>query len=173
MEIDAFEKVVVVVAVLLLIVTLIVMATAMGKKTPNSVVAASCPDFWFSSYYRPCSDMPGGCCPDGVTPSTAANDNCANIAPAPNGMCDDGYTPKDATGGGCPAPAPMCYNTHNLGKKIAPSTLPQGECLKNDFTTADYMGSLGMCRKQRFAERCQVSWEGISNQPMPKGCPAR
>ena len=169
MEIDAFEKVVVVVAMLVLIVTLIIMATAIQKKNPNTVKAASCPDFWLSSYFTPCHYL-GGCCPDGVTPSNAGNEFCKNIAPAPYGKCDDGYTPKDATGGGCPVAAPMCYNNKNLGKKNATSNLPEGECAKNNFETVDYKGSLGMCKKQKFAERCQVSWEGVSNQPITSGC---
>lgn len=158
MEFNSFEKTVVVIALLVLMVTLIIMGMALKKPTASSVTAASCPDFWFSSYYTPCASTDGGCCPDGVTPRNAANNHCKRIPEAPYGMCDDGYTPKKEDGT-CPVPeASKCYNVKGLGVNT-------GSCAMVDFSDPKYTGSAGLCEKQKFAESCKVSWEGISNLP--------
>ena len=158
MEINAFEKSVIVIAFLVLMVTLIIMAMALKNPTESSITAAACPDFWFSSYYTPCTSTEGGCCPDGITPSTDANNHCNNIPAAPYGMCDDGYTPKTQDGMCAVPEANKCYNVKGLG-------VNQGSCAVADFSDPMYTGSTGVCEKQKWAEGCKVSWEGISNLP--------
>jgi len=156
--INSFEKTVIVIALLVLIVTLIIMAVALKNPSASTMPASACPDFWFSSYYTPCASTEGGCCPDKITPSNASNENCAKMPAAPYGMCDDGHTPK-LEDGTCPAPeASKCYNVNGLG-------VNEGNCAMVDFTGSEYTGSTGLCNKQKWAEKCKVSWEGVSNLP--------
>ena len=155
---NSFEKTVIVVALMALMVTLIIMAVALKKPSASTVTSSACPDFWFSSYYTPCASTEGGCCPDNITPSNASNNYCASMPPAPYGMCDDGHTPKKEDGT-CPAPeASKCYNIHGLG-------VNEGNCAVVDFSGAEYTGSAGLCNKQKWAETCKVSWDGVSNLP--------
>ena len=158
MEINTFEKTVIVIALLVLIVTLIIMAVALQNPSASTMTASACPDFFFSSYYTPCAATEAGCCADNVTPSNASNENCNKIPPAPYGLCDDGHTPK-LEDGTCPSPeGSKCYNVHGLG-------LNEGNCAKVDFSGSEYTGSQGLCNKQKWAEKCKVSWDGVSNLP--------
>ena len=153
---DKFETVVMGIALALLILTLTVMGVSMAKHTGTRPEPAACPDFWYSSYYEPCSMSPNGCCPDGVT--AANEDGSCNASPCsltPGGCCPDGVTAMtDSTT--CPAAASKCYNVNRLGDNVLDSA---------DFTTDMYIGSQGLCNKQKWAKTNGLNWDGISNAP--------
>jgi len=50
---------------------------------------------------------------------------------------------------------PMCVNMQGLGSK---------NCQKEmDFSKFPFIGSNGSCNKQKWARKCGVSWDGITN----------
>ena len=50
-----------------------------------------------------------------------------------------------------------CFNQKNLGKP---------ECSKNmDFSSDYWNGSDGDCRKYKWAKSCDITWDGITNNP--------
>ena len=162
---QTFERSVLIVALLILIVTLIVMGVALKNNAgKNSAVATACPDFWFSSYFKPCSMSPNGCCEDGVTPANEDSSNCANAVSCGStrhGCCNDGFTAKSSSSGAnCTEPGPaMCYNVKSL-----PAAPVDGDCKiknPNDFKTQ--FGNTPLCNKQEWAKRCKVTWDGVTN----------
>jgi hypothetical protein len=162
---QTFQRSVLIIALLLLIVTLSIMGIALKKNAGKSTaVAASCPDFWFSSYYEPCSMSKYGCCDDGVTPSNEDGKNCEKIVSCtntPHGCCPDGYTTKtNKTGANCPTPGePMCYNVKSL-----PSAPVNGDCrIKNPKSFISESGKSLLCNKQNWAKGCKVTWDGVTN----------
>lgn len=48
-----------------------------------------------------------------------------------------------------------CVNTKELGSKNCARTM--------DFTTVNFLGPNGKCAKQKWANSCQVTWDGITN----------
>jgi hypothetical protein len=164
-----FERSVLIVALLILIVTLAVMGIALKQnsgKAPSP--PAACPDFWFSSYFKPCSLSPYGCCADGVTPGNATKSNCESTLAcnlSEFGCCADGYTAKTSSdGANCADPGPaMCYNVHKLPQQNL-DTSPMGDCkIKNPEDFAPKNGKSTLCLKQEWAKMCSVSWDGVSN----------
>jgi hypothetical protein len=155
---DNFEKIVMGIALVLLILALTVMGISMAKHNGTRPVPAACPDFWYSSYYEPCSASPNGCCPDGVT---AANDDGSSCNATPcnlttNGCCADGVTAMPDDSSKCPVAASKCYNIHELGENTVVSA---------DFTSDMYMGTQGLCNKQTWAKTNGLNWDGVSNVP--------
>jgi hypothetical protein len=63
---------------------------------------------------------------------------------------------KDApTSGVDPQPKELCYNVKNLGN---------ASCNKEmDFTTDYWQGTQGDCRKLEWARKCDLTWDGITN----------
>ena len=53
----------------------------------------------------------------------------------------------------------MCYNKHSLGTCGVPVS---GNDNTIDFTRSIYTSSQGDCNKKKWAERCGVSWDGIT-----------
>ena len=53
--------------------------------------------------------------------------------------------------------ASSCYNTLNLGVKSSSCSQTM------DFSTAAYAGKPGMCKKKKWANDCNITWDGISN----------
>ena len=49
----------------------------------------------------------------------------------------------------------VCFNVKNLGSC-------QGENTKS-FDSAEWNGSNGRCNKQKWARKCDLSWDGITN----------
>jgi hypothetical protein len=160
---DTFEKSVLTVALILLVIMLIV--TGMSLKNANvaaSTTAGQCPDFWLSSYFRPCLMTEHGCCPDGVTAANADASNCSASDAAPYGYCPDGTTLKTSDTDNCEAamgPA-KCWNIHGLGTQSS-------SCNKiDDYSMFDASGGdTSLCKKQTWSNTCQLSWEGVTNLP--------
>ncbi len=50
-----------------------------------------------------------------------------------------------------------CYNIKNLGKSSCSKTM--------DFTGDQWDGSTGDCRKYKWATGCDLTWDGITNNP--------
>ena len=53
----------------------------------------------------------------------------------------------------------MCYNQHSLGRCGIPSQTNENTV---DFTLDMYTNSQGDCNKKKWAENCQVTWDGIT-----------
>jgi len=158
---DRFEKIVIGIALVLLIATLTIMGISMAKHQGTGREPAACPDFWYSSYFQPCSSSPHGCCPDGATASNADGSNC-NSTPCsltPNKCCPDGVTAMTDDPSKCPAAVSKCFNVHKLG---------ENGLMSMDFTTDEYVGTQGMCNKQLWAKKNGLNWDGVSN--MPNAC---
>jgi len=50
---------------------------------------------------------------------------------------------------------PYCYNIKNLGS---------GTCEKQmDFSTSFWTSSDGLCKKQKWANNCKLTWDGVTN----------
>jgi len=50
-----------------------------------------------------------------------------------------------------------CINTKNLGK---------GECSNRmNFNTGAWTGDDGLCNKQKWAKACDLTWDGVTNNP--------
>ena len=166
-----FERSVLIIAFLILIVALTIIGLALKQSAGKSPVPpAACPDFWFSSYFEPCSIKKNGCCEDGVTPANDTGSNCETAVGCnltTYGCCADGFTAKTSSGGeNCSEPgAAMCYNVHSLPS----GTTPYGDCSTKD--PADFLAKNGqstLCQKQEWAKRCKVSWDGVTN--VNSGC---
>jgi hypothetical protein len=163
MELRQFESFLLIIALCVLLAALTVIAMTMMKRTSTAVVqkAAACPDYWYSSNYTPCEAGSFGCCSDSrVAKIDSVGSNCGAVPcdKTTGGCCPDGVTPY-TTGAECPAPSAMCYNIHNLG----------GLCESADFSTVDYQGTPGICKKNDYAKGCLVSWEGVTNASLD--CP--
>lgn len=51
--------------------------------------------------------------------------------------------------------SPYCYNVKNLGS---------GTCEKKmDFSTSFWSSSDGLCKKQKWANSCNLTWDGVTN----------
>ena len=51
--------------------------------------------------------------------------------------------------------SPYCYNIKNLGK---------GGCEKKmDFSTSFWTSNDGLCKKQKWANQCNLTWDGVTN----------
>ena len=48
-----------------------------------------------------------------------------------------------------------CFNVHSLGKSSCDKEM--------DFSTSFWSGSTGDCRKYRWANTCNVTWDGVTN----------
>jgi hypothetical protein len=68
-----------------------------------------------------------------------------------------------------PPLVPVCpdyWEINDSGKCVNNKSL--GTCNKTsgnntmDFTTNDYVGSIGPCKKYTWAKRCGVAWDGIT-----------
>jgi hypothetical protein len=163
-----FERSVLIVAMLILLVTLTIMGIALKQSAGKAPAPPSaCPDFWFSSYFRPCSAGKFGCCDDGVTPANETRSNCEGAISCtltPYGCCTDGYTAKTSSdGANCPEPGPaVCYNVHLLPKGSEEPV--NGDCLmKNPDDFQAKNGKSALCEKQTWAKRCLISWDGVTN----------
>jgi hypothetical protein len=162
---QTFERSVLIVALLILIVTLTVMGIALKENAnKNTVPPSSCPDFWFSSYFKPCSMSLYGCCDDGVTPANDDSSNCETLVDCNTtefGCCHDGYTAKTTSeGANCSKPSDaMCYNVRNLGYGNQVD-----ECsIKDPATFVGKFGKSSLCTKQEWSKSCGVSWDGVTN----------
>ena len=75
-----------------------------------------------------------------------SNSKYSEAYPPVTAACPDYWKLNPTTG--------MCENTHNLGN-----------CASNeDFTKAPYNSSAeGLCAKKMWADSCNVTWDGITN----------
>jgi hypothetical protein len=162
---QTFERSVLIVALLILIVTLAVMGIALKQNANKGAsMPAACPDFWFSSYYQPCSMSKYGCCNDGVTPANETSANCSaavDCNTTPFKCCPDGYTAKSTSdGANCSAQGKaMCYNVKSL-----PKTPLSEKCrVKNPEDFKAQFGKSSLCVKQEWAQGCNITWDGVTN----------
>ena len=47
-----------------------------------------------------------------------------------------------------------CVNVKNIGKEGCPKTM--------NFSDSRFKGNNGLCRKYKWAKRCDITWDGIS-----------
>jgi hypothetical protein len=131
-----FKESVLVVALIVVFALMIIIATVLNTSTYN-IHADSCPDYWTTLNKKPedadCLNTDFGCCNDYATPKT------------------------DVDGTNCPI---KCYNTHQLGKVSSTCTsIP----MEIDFGTEAYSGTNSVCKKQKWAKKCDITWDGITN----------
>lgn len=69
------------------------------------------------------------------------------------GDCPDYWVDMDGKGS-------KCVNTHDLGTCVPDLTKEQH--LSMDFSVNPYIGVDGRCSKYKWAQKCGVSWDGIS-----------
>ena len=69
------------------------------------------------------------------------------------GDCPDYWVDMDGKGS-------KCVNTHDLGTCVP--DLTKEEHLSVDFSVNPYIGVDGACSKYKWAQKCGVSWDGIS-----------
>jgi len=82
----------------------------------------------------------------------------ANGWPPVTGDCPDYWV--DLSGNGA-----ACYNSKNLGVQNCSKTTYNGTYKDEkvmDFTTAAFTGDNGACTKATWANKCGVSWDGIT-----------
>jgi hypothetical protein len=74
-------------------------------------------------------------------------------SPSVLGSCPDYWTLEKIKDEATGKTTEMCVNTHHLGG-----------CSEQqmDFTDALWSGSKGLCRKKKWAERCNLTWDGIT-----------
>ena len=77
----------------------------------------------------------------------------AKVYPPTQAQCPDYWIDMSGgigTGG-------YCINTKNLGK---------GECSNRmNFNTGAWTGDDGLCNKQKWAKACDLTWDGVTNNP--------
>ncbi len=77
----------------------------------------------------------------------------AKVYPPTQAQCPDYWIDMSGgigTGG-------YCINTKNLGK---------GECSNRmNFNTGVWTGDDGLCNKQKWAKACDLTWDGVTNNP--------
>jgi hypothetical protein len=70
------------------------------------------------------------------------------------GNCPDFWV--DLSGNGS-----MCFNSHHLG--TCPAFIPTADDLKTmNFNQAPFNGTDGLCAKYKWANKCGVTWDGIT-----------
>lgn len=50
-----------------------------------------------------------------------------------------------------------CFNTKNLGNDSCAKTM--------DFSLSHWSGNDGLCNKSKWAKECEMTWDGITNNP--------
>ena len=55
--------------------------------------------------------------------------------------------------------ASKCVNVKKIGKKRCPKIM--------NFSRAGFQGKKGLCRKYKWARRCDITWDGISQLEDP------
>jgi len=76
------------------------------------------------------------------------------VFPPVLGSCPDYWEYKKIKNNETNKEDPMCLNVMNLG------TCPNKTM---DFTTSEFNGTNGLCNKQKWARKCNLSWDGITN----------
>jgi hypothetical protein len=131
-----FKESVLVVALIVVFALMILISTVLFK-SKNVMHVDSCPDYWTTLNKKDknaaCLKTEFGCCSDYATPKT------------------------DVDGTNCPI---KCYNSHQLGK-VSPTCTSIPSVI--DFGTEEYTGSAGLCNKQTWAKKCDITWDGITN----------
>jgi len=132
----SFKETVLITA-LLIVLSLMILISTVLTKTSNPIRADSCPDYWTTMNKKPSSA------------------DCMN---SKFGCCNDYATPKaDVNGANCPV---KCYNTHGLGKVSAACT-----SIPTEIDFGNVKGNAGICKKQKWAKQCDITWDGITNVP--------
>lgn len=81
------------------------------------------------------------------------------IYPPTSSDCPDYWLNKEdkdaSTSSIDPDPKQLCYNVKNLGRPSCDKEM--------DFTTDYWQGTQGDCRKIEWANKCDLTWDGITN----------
>jgi hypothetical protein len=160
---NTFQKVVLVIAVVVLLIGFIMVGISLKKSTaPSSTKEPSaCPDFWYSSYYKPCVLSTYGCCDDKVTSSDATGSNCTACDSSTYGCCPDGVRAKTSATDTCTGVS-KCWNVNEVGRSTTAC-----QALTSGFDPADKFeasgGKSSLCKKQEWADECYMAWEGVTN----------
>jgi hypothetical protein len=164
MAFSGVQKSILILTLIIFVAGVVFMGLSISKtSTADKRVVASCPDFWYNANYVPCRFSAFGCCADELTPKTDASGSMCNTrcADTPYKCCEDGYTPSNADGSNCQAATANCYNINQLGNYGN----TEYTCKEQKFDIQPYIGVSGNCEKQKYANKCNVSWDGITNMP--------
>ena len=132
----SFKETVLITA-LLIVLSLMILISTVLTKGGSTIRADSCPDYWTTMNKKP------------------ASADCMNTK---FGCCNDYATPKsDVDGTNCPV---KCYNAHQLGKTSATCT-----SIPTEIDFGNVQGNAGICKKQKWAKQCDITWDGITNIP--------
>jgi hypothetical protein len=157
---NLFEKSVLMIALFFLIIGLLLVGSSFKKSSDEADAQPSaCPDFWFSSYFKPCILSDYGCCDDGITSANEDKTNCMPCKDTDYGCCADGITAKQSEDDACLKGSPKCWNTNELGTKT-------DNCNSIDDPDTYFMATKGksvLCNKQTWAKGCQLAWDGVTN----------
>lgn len=133
----SFKESVLIIALIIVFILMILISTVLNSGISYTIHADSCPDYWTTLNKKTedaeCLNTEFGCCNDYATAKT------------------------DVDGTNCPI---KCYNTHQLGKVSSSCTSIPTEI---DFGHQDYQGSNGLCKKQKWAKQCDITWDGVTN----------
>tara|TARA_B100001057_G_scaffold91960_1_gene88219 strand:+ start:861 stop:1220 length:360 start_codon:yes stop_codon:yes gene_type:complete len=58
--------------------------------------------------------------------------------------------------------ASNCVNVHHVGNKDCPNQM--------NFSAPEFRGPDGICGKLAWAQRCQQTWDGVTNSSRTKHC---
>jgi hypothetical protein len=127
---------VLIVALITLLILMILISMLLRNAKSEAIYVDSCPDYWSTSTVMKqgeCAKSQYGCCSDRTTAKT------------------------DADGTNCPT---KCYNKHQLG--TVSSTCPSIPT-EMDFSGDEYKGTPGLCKKQKWAKQCGLTWDGVTD----------
>ena len=137
---------------ILLILMLIFMAIVLKNSDAEKEwppVISECPDYWYDSYY----DVNVGSGDDDS--DTGAGASCPTDTLTRQINDSSSYS---GSGGGS-TEVGTCYNVKNLGDPSCPKSM--------DFSQAPWTGTDGLCNKYNWAMKCDMTWDGITDQSNP------
>ena len=145
----AHQRSIIIFFLVLLIVMLIFMAIVLKSSDAAKVwppVVSECPDYWYDSYY----DINVGSGDD--------NSNSNGDSSCPSDLSNQ-INQSSSFSSGDGVEIGTCYNIQNLGDPSCPKEM--------DFSQDQWTGTDGDCNKYRWAKKCDITWDGITNQSNP------
>jgi len=113
-------------------------------------VVSECPDYWYDSYYDINMNSGG----DNSNSNGNGNDDSSCSINLSNQI-----NQSSSFSSGDEVKIGTCYNIQELGD---PSCSPE-----MDFSQDTWTGTDGDCNKYRWAKKCDITWDGITNQSNP------
>jgi len=144
-NVGSFQKNVLMISTLILVILLVTVGILMlnSKKQEFPPHISPCPDYWVNSNFFQ-DNSNGGRGEDAYNKVTGSG-----IKSLINSIPDD---EKNS----------YCINMHNIGDTNCPKGI--------NFSTDEYKGTNGDCKKRDWAKKCNLTWDGITNNAELKDC---